>query len=59
MSIRGRDTLAMHLAHEALRLLASIPEPPPFPAQRELESSPGRPDFLIDVAIARGLQALG
>jgi len=59
MSVGGRDILAMHLAHESMRLLASISEPPLFPARQELESSLGRKDFLIDVAIARGLEALG
>jgi hypothetical protein len=59
VSVGGRVPLAMYLAHEAMRLLASIPEPPLFPARRELDSSLGRRDFLLDVAIARGLQALG
>jgi hypothetical protein len=40
-------------------LLASIPEPPFFPARRELDSSLGRREHLLDVAIARGLHALG
>jgi len=59
VSVGGRDTLAMHLARDAVRLLASIPEPPLFPARRELEPSLGRRDHLLDVAITRGLQALG
>jgi hypothetical protein len=37
LGVGGRDTLAMHLAHEAMRLLTSIPEPPLFPARRELD----------------------
>jgi hypothetical protein len=49
----------MDFAHEAMRLLASISEPPLFPALIELDSSLGRRDYLLDVAIARGLQALG
>jgi hypothetical protein len=59
VSVGARDPLAMYLAHEAMRLLAMLPEPPLFPARRELESSLGRRDFLINVAIARGLEALG
>jgi len=55
----GRDTLALHLAHEASRLLLSIHEPPHFAARRRLEPSLGRKDVLIDVAVARGLEALG
>lgn len=58
VSLGSRDTLAMHLAREVVRLLASIPEPPLFPARREFESSLGRKDSLIDVAIVRGVHAL-
>ncbi len=59
VSVGGHDPLAMHLAHEAARLLARILESPLFPARRELESSLGGRDVLLDAAIARGLQALG
>ncbi len=57
--VGGHDPLAMHLAHEATRLLALILESPLFPTRRELESSLGGREVLIDAAIARGLQALG
>jgi hypothetical protein len=58
-SVGGQDPLAMHLAHEAALLLALIPERPLFPARRELESSLGRRDGLLEAATVRGLQALG
>lgn len=55
----GHDALALHLAHEASRLLGLIPETPLFPARRELEATVGRRDVLLDAAVGRGLQALG
>jgi len=59
VNVGGRDPLAMHLADEAARLLALIPESPLFPARRELESRLGRRDVLATAAITRGLHALG
>jgi len=59
VSAGGHDRVAMLLAHEATRLLLSIMEAPLFPARRELESTVGRRDVLLDAAVGPGLQALG
>jgi hypothetical protein len=56
---RSRERRRPRHPGHGVRLLASIPEPPLFPPRRELDSSLGRSDYLLDVAIARGLQALG
>jgi len=59
VSVGGFDPLAMNLAREATRLLALIPEQALFPARRELEMSLGQRNALLDLAIVRGIQALG
>jgi len=55
LSVGGRHRVAMYLTHEAIRLLVSMSEPPLLRARRELDSSLGRRDYLLDVAIACGL----